>query len=78
VPASRGEAAAQLREVLAAACSASEVCLIGSLAEPESVDDFRDIDIPWTIPPGQAADPLQSLRLTLERVGKVESQRVNP
>jgi len=64
--------------VLAAACSASEVCLIGSLAEPQDSDDFSDIDIRWTIPPDQAAAPLQSLHHTLERIGKVESMRVDP
>ena len=78
VPASRGEAAALLLDVLAAACSAGEVCLIGSMAKPEEADVFSDIDIRWTIPPGQASGQLQSLRLTLQRVGKVESLRVDP
>ena len=78
VPASRGAAAALLLDVLAAACSAGEVCLIGSMAKPEEEDDFSDIDIRWTIPPGQASGQLQSLRQTLQRVGKVESLRVDP
>ncbi len=65
-------------DVLAAACSAGEVCLIGSMAMPEEADAFSDIDVRWTIPPGLASGQLQSLRVTLERVGKVESLRVDP
>ena len=78
VPASRSEAAARLLEVLAAACSAGEVCLIGSMAEPEGADALSDIDLRWTIPPRQASEQLQSLRVTLQRVGEVESLRVDP
>jgi hypothetical protein len=78
VPASREEAAALLLEVLAAACPAGEVCLIGSMAKPEEVDVFSDIDIRWTIPPGQASGQLQTLRRTLQRVGEVESLRLDP
>ena len=78
VPASRGEAAALLWDVLAAACPAAEVRLIGSMAKPEEVDVFSDIDIRWKIPPGQGSGQLQSLRPTLQRVGKVESLRVDP
>ena len=78
LPTSRGEAAALLVDVLAAACPAGEVCLIGSMAKPEEADDFSDIDIRWTIPPGQVSGQLQSFRLTLQRVGKVESLRVDP
>ena len=78
VPASRSEAAARLLEVLAAACSAGEACLIGSMAEPEGADALSDIDLRWTIPPRQASGQLQSLRVTLQRVGEVESLRVDP
>jgi len=65
-------------DVLSGACSAGEVCLIGSLANPEKADVFSDIDLRWTIPRGQASGQLQSLRLTLQRIGKVESLRVDP
>jgi hypothetical protein len=78
VPASRAEAAALLVDVLAATCSAGEVCLIGSMAKPDEADVFSDIDLRWTIPPGQASGQLQSLRRTLQRIGKVESLRVDP
>jgi len=78
VPASRREAAALLVEVLAAACSAGEVCLIGSMAKEEGADVFSDIDLQWTLPPGKASAQLQSLRQTLQRVGEVESLRVDP
>ena len=77
-PASREEAAALLLDVLAAACQAGEVGLIGSMARPGEADVFSDIDIRWNIPPRQASGQLQSLRLTLERVEKVESMRVDP
>ena len=78
VPSSRGEAAALLLDVLAAACPAGDVCLIGSMAQPGTSDAFSDIDIRWSIPSGQTAEQLQSLRFTLERVGRVESLRVDP
>ena len=78
VPASRDDAAAVLLDVLAAACSAGEVCLIGSLAKPDAADQFSDIDIRWSIPPEHAAAQLHSLRLTLQQVGEVESLRVDP
>ncbi len=78
VPASREEGAALLVEVLAAAASAGEVCLIGSLATPEESDVFSDIDLRWTIPPAQAPGQLQALRRTLQRIGNVESLRVDP
>jgi hypothetical protein len=77
-PASRGEAAALLLEVLADACPAGEVCLIGSLATPGQADAFSDIDLRWTLPPGQAVEQLRSLRSTLRRCGEVESLRVDP
>lgn len=78
VPTSRDDAAAVLRDALAAACPAGEVCLIGSLATPDAADQFSDIDIRWSIPPDHAAAALQSLRLTLQHVGDVESLRVDP
>ncbi len=78
LPASRREAAATLVDVLAAACSASEVRLIGSMATPEDEDVFSDIDLRWVFPPEQASEQLSSLRLTLQRVGTVESLRVDP
>jgi predicted nucleotidyltransferase len=78
VPDSREGAAALLVDVLAAACPAGEVCLIGSMAKPEKADVFSDIDIRWTIPPGHASGQLQALRQTLQRVGKVESLRMDP
>ncbi len=77
-PASRGEGAARLLELLHAACPAGEVCLIGSMAEPEEADAFSDVDVRWTIPPGQAAEQLQPLRAVLQQVGTVESLRVDP
>ena len=77
-PASRAHAANLLLDVLAAACPAGEVCLIGSLAAPDEADVFSDIDLRWTLPPGQAAGPLESLRSTLRQVGVVESLRVDP
>jgi hypothetical protein len=48
------------------------------MAKPEEADVYSDIDIRWTIPAGQASAQLQSLRLTLRRVGNVESLRVDP
>ena len=78
VPASRDDAAAVLLDVLATACPAGEVCLIGSLAKPGAADQFSDIDIRWSIPPEHAVAELQSLRLTLQQVGDVESLRVDP
>ena len=78
MPASRDDAAALLLDVLAAACSAGAVCLIGSLAKPDAADQFSDIDIRWSIPPEHAAAELQSLRLTLQEVGDVESLRMDP
>jgi len=78
VPASRDEAAAAVVAALAEACPAAEVRLIGSLAEPAAADGFSDIDLCWTIPPGQAPGELQSLRSTLEGVAEVESLRVDP
>ena len=78
VPSSRGEAAALLTDALAASCPASEVCLIGSMADPAEEDSYSDIDLRWTLPPGQAAARLRSLRRTLQRVGTVESLRVDP
>ena len=78
VPASRHEAAALLVDALAAAGSAGEVRLIGSMATPSEADGFSDIDIRWTLPPGQASGPMRSLRMTLQRVGIVESLRVDP
>ncbi len=77
-PATREDAAALLLDVLSAACPLGEVCLIGSMARPGEADVFSDIDVRWTIPPRQASEQLQSLRLTLQRVGNVESLRVNP
>ena len=44
VPASGGQAAALILDVLAAACSAGEVSLIGSMAKPEEADVFSDIE----------------------------------
>jgi hypothetical protein len=67
-----------LLETLTAASSEGDVCLIGSLAKPEGADVFSDIDLRWTIPPRQAPGLLQSLRPTLQRVGTVESLRVDP
>ena len=78
LPASREEAAALLLDVLSAACTAGEVCLIGSMATPGQADKFSDIDVRWTIPPPQASGQLQSLRSTLQLVGMVESLRVEP
>ena len=78
VPGSRGEAAAVLLYVLTAACSGGEVGLIGSMAKANEADAFSDIDIRWTIPPGKAHGQLRSLRLTLQRVGTLESLRVDP
>ena len=77
-PASRDEAAALLLEVLAAACPAGEVCLIGSLATPGQADAFSDIDLRWSIPSGEVVEHLRSLRPTLRRCGEVESLRVDP
>lgn len=48
------------------------------MATAEEADAFSDIDIRWTIPPGEARGQLQSLRMTLERVCEVESLRVDP
>lgn len=78
VPSSRGEAAARLLDVLTAACSAGEACLIGSMASPGRADTFSDIDIRWTIPPAQAPGQLRKLRGILQRIGTVESLRVDP
>jgi predicted nucleotidyltransferase len=78
VPASRDDAAALLLHVLSAACTAGDVCLIGSMARREEADEFSDIDVRWTIPPMQASGQLQSLRVTLQRVGNVESLRIDP
>jgi hypothetical protein len=78
VPASREEAAALILDVLVAACPGGGVRLIGSMAKPEEADAFSDIDVRWTIPPSRAPGQLQSLRPTLQRVGKVESLRVDP
>lgn len=78
VPVSRSQAAALLVDVLAASCPAGEVRLIGSMARPEGSDAFSDIDLRWTIPPGKATAQLRSLRPTLQRVGVVESLRVDP
>lgn len=78
VPASRGEAAGLVVDALAAAGAAGEVGLIGSMAEPERADEFSDIDIRWTIPPEGAVGQLHSLRSILQRVGEVESLRVDP
>jgi predicted nucleotidyltransferase len=73
------EAAAELvLEVLAGAHPTGEVCLIGSLARPGEADELSDIDVRWTLPPGQASGPLQSLRSTLRQVGRVESLRLDP
>jgi hypothetical protein len=77
-PASREAAVAMLLEALAAACAEGEVCLIGSLAKQERADAYSDIDFRWTIPFRQAPGLLQSLRETLQRVGTVESLRVDP
>lgn len=78
-PASRDAAAALLEDVLLAACPAGEARLIGSMATSGQADDVSDIDLRWTIPAGQASEPLlRSLRSTLQRVGDVESLRVNP
>ena len=78
VPAARDEAATLLLDVLAAACPAGEVGLIGSLARPGEADVYSDIDVRWSIPAGQASRQLASLRSTLHRVGGVESLRVDP
>lgn len=58
--------------------SRGEVCLVGSMATPGKADVFSDIDIRWTIQPGQSAAQLQSLRRTPQRIGSVESLRVDP
>ena len=78
LPTSRAEGTARLSEVLAATGSADEVCVIGSMARPGEADVYSDIDLRWTIPQGQAVERLASLRRTLERVGTVESLRVDP
>lgn len=78
VPASRDGAAALLLDALAAACPGAERYLIGSLARTGEADSCSDIDIRWVIPAGQASGQLQSLRLTLQGVGTVESLRVDP
>jgi predicted nucleotidyltransferase len=78
VPASLEDAAARLVDVLTAACPAGSVFLIGSMARPGETDDLSDIDLRWDIPPGRAADQLGSLRRTLQRVGTLESLRVDP
>jgi predicted nucleotidyltransferase len=77
-PTSRDEAAALLMDVLASACPAGEVSLIGSMARPGEADSLSDIDLSWTLPHGERSGQLQSLRPTLQRVGKVESLRVDP
>lgn len=77
-PASREAGVARLLEVLAAASDAGVVGLIGSMAEPGNADVLSDIDLRWTVPPGQAAEHLASLRQTLQQVGRVESLRVDP
>ncbi len=77
-PASREAAATLLEDVLAAADPAGDVRLIGSMSKPGEADAFSDIDLRWTLPPGQAAGQLHSLRATLQRVGAVESLRVDP
>ncbi len=77
-PASRAAGAELLLDVLTAACPASEAWLIGSLAKPGEADAFSDIDIRWTIPREKAGEPLRSLRRTLQRIGNVESLRVDP
>ena len=64
--------------VLADACPAGEVCLIGSMAKPAGTDTFSDIDLRWDIPPAHAPGRMQTLRMTLGRVGDVESLRVDP
>ena len=78
VPASREEAAALILDALAAAGPAGDVRLIGSMAKRGKADAFSDIDVRWTIPPEHAPGALQSLHLTLQRVGIVESLRVDP
>src|SRR6476469_1554610 len=78
VPTSRENAAALLLDVLSAACPEGEACLIGSLARPGEADTFSDLDLRWTVPSGQAVGHLQSRRPTLQRVGAVESLRVDP
>ena len=65
-------------DVIADACPAGDVCLIGSMAMPGNADAFSDIDIRWTIPAREVSALLQSLRATLQRVGEVESLRVDP
>ncbi|WP_344048397.1 hypothetical protein [Nocardioides panacihumi] len=78
VPASREDAATSVMAALAEACPEGEVRLIGSMATSAGPDAFSDIDVRWAIPPGQASEQLQALRLTLERVAEVESLRVDP
>ena len=65
-------------DALRAACPEGEARLIGSMAKPGAADAFSDIDVRWTIPPDRAPGPLHSLRPTLQRVGTVESLRVDP
>jgi hypothetical protein len=48
------------------------------MATPDTEDVFSDIDLRWTIPAEQAAGQLRSLRATLQRIGTVESLRVDP
>ena len=67
-----------LLDVLAATCPGGEVRLIGSLASPDDADELSDIDLRWTVPTPDALVQLRSLRRTLERVGEVESLRVDP
>lgn len=78
VPTSRDEAAALVLHALAVACTAGDVRLIGSMAERGKADAFSDIDVCWTIPPEEACGALQSLHSILQRVGVVESLRVDP
>ncbi|WP_395658889.1 hypothetical protein [Nocardioides sp.] len=78
LPASRDEAAALLLEVLGASCPTGAARLIGSMGVPGAADAWSDIDLRWTVGPEGAEDALRSLRPTLERVGTVESLRVDP
>src|SRR4051812_10829077 len=48
------------------------------MAKPGADDQFSDIDVRWAIPPEQVVAQLQSLRTTLQRVGAVESLRMDP
>jgi hypothetical protein len=78
VPVSASAAAALLLQALAEACPDGEVRLIGSRADEGRPDDYSDVDLRWSIPPGSARQQLRSLRATLQQVAEVESLRADP